>query len=59
MNLPRNAELELVLDLDEGRKHADDARGSEKDHKDPEVQLQRRPVVRSHICRGRRTIVGH
>ncbi|KAH0599080.1 hypothetical protein MHUMG1_03195 [Metarhizium humberi] len=44
--------IQLRLDLDKGRKHADDARCRQQHDEDPEIELQRRPVIRADLAHG-------
>lgn len=51
-NVPRYGQIQLRLDLDKGRKHADDARCRQQHDEDPEIELQRRPVIRADLTHG-------
>lgn len=48
-HVPWNWQLELVLDLDEVAKDAYDGGGAQQHDEDPEIELQRRPIVSSNM----------
>lgn len=50
-HVPWNGQPELVLDLDEVAKDAYDGGGAQQHDEDPEIELQRRPIVGSNMGR--------